>query len=141
MRKSGVSKYPIEVGHVIKLIEPRLMYNDNFLANRKSKSYSRTVKRRSRGIRVAHTVYIWIQAKSTLLSGKQEKFRNYLIHTVYVPNLNGMSDRYLKSFSKVEKLTIAKAMKISGYEIIAEGLPFDRKETEYKIFFKAIGVM
>ena len=132
MRKSGVSKYDIEVGMIFKFPKPIIKYNKNFNASKGP---------RGRGVKIGHTTYIWVQRESFVPSGKDEKCKKLWIYTVWVPNINGMEERYLHKRSHVERIYICKLLKNQEYEIMKEGVKFDGRQEDYLPAMKAIGVL
>ena len=135
-----VTKYPIEEGNIIRLIEPMKKYNPKLPANER---VAPALKAKSK-IYLPHTVFLWILRKGRLEERRQPKDRMFTVKYVFVPQLFSFAEKYFIRDKRIRKVSICRSLKDYGYELIGNipyEIPFEAKEDTVIKYLKFIKVM
>lgn len=123
----GTTVYPVKPGVILKLQNPV------------------TCKNRKINATAEHTVFIWVQKaiRRDLVRRRvvHDKERILRVMYCYVPQIEGATLKTIERVRRVQLESITKALKINGFEIVAENCNFYDKFQDYKRFYRRIGII
>lgn len=131
-RRAGVSKYPVEAGHVIRLKEKRVLYNKRTDPERWSPS-SKKEKRK-------HTVFIWVMRIEACKAGIQPKYRKVRLLMYYLPDKPFGHDHFKMEDIKVQFEYLTKMMR-KGYKVVAKDIIYRDDQTSVGRFYQVTGAL
>lgn len=123
----GTTVYPVKPGVILKLKTPF------------------TCKNRKINATAEHTVFIWIQKaiRRDLVRRRvvHDKERILRVMYCYVPQIEGATLKTIERVRRVQLESITKALKVNGFELVADNCNFYDKFQDYKRFYRRIGII